>query len=210
MTFAHDQRLAFCDAALAAGPSAPTLCVGWTVADLTAHLFVRENDLVASLGVVVPPLKDLTERRMDETLDRYGFEPLVEVVRNGPGQWSPHRLFDEAANTSEMYIHTEDVRRAADPMPAARDLGRAFEDALWKQLAFTKMSLRKSPVGVVLERSDAAGVKTRAKGGTRTVTIVGLPSELVLFVSGRRQVADVQLIGDPDAVAKLRSFSTSM
>ena len=147
---------------------------------------------------------------MDAILDRYGFQALVEVVRSGPGKWSPFRLFDEAANTTEMYIHTEDVRRAADPMPAARSLRQGFEDALWKQLRLTKMSLRKAPVGVVLERSDVPGTTTRAKGGTRTVTIAGLPSELVLFVAGRRQVADVQLIGDPDAVAALRSFSPSM
>ena len=210
MTYAHDQRLAFCDAALAAGPSAPTLCEGWTVADLTAHLYVRENDPVASLGIVVPSAKDLTERRMDEALGRHGFEPLVEVVRNGPGKWSPMRLFDAAANTTEMYIHTEDVRRAADPVPPARDLGRPFQDALWKQLGLAKLTLRRSPVGVVLERSDIAGARVRAKGGTRTVTIVGLPTELTLFVAGRRQVADVQLIGDPDAVAALRAFTTSM
>jgi len=210
VTYAQDQRLAFCAAALAAGPSAPTLCEGWTVADLTAHLYVRENDPVASLGIVVPSAKDLAERRMDEALGRYGFEPLVAVVRNGPGKWSPFRLFDAQANTTEMFVHTEDVRRAADPVPPARVLGRAFEDALWKQLGLAKLTLRKSPVGVVLERSDAAGTTLRAKGGDRTVTIVGLPSELTLFVAGRRQVADVQLIGDPDAVSRLRAFTTSM
>jgi uncharacterized protein (TIGR03085 family) len=212
MTFAHDERLALCDTALTAGPDASTLDEGWTVADLVAHLHIRESDPLAAMGIMVPPLAGLTARHMDAALQRYGFEGLLEIVRNGPGRWSPLRLpgVDEKANGMEMYIHHEDIRRAAEVVPAPRDLGPAVEDSLWKSAGIAKMAFRKAPVGVVLERSDAAGAEIRAKGGSRTVTLVGKPSELVLYIAGRREAADVQLVGEPDAVATFESVRVGM
>lgn len=209
MTFSHDERLALCDDALAAGPDAPTMCDGWTVADLVAHLYIRENDPLAALGVVIPALKDFTARRMSAALTRYGFAGLVEVVRNGPGRWSPFRLFEEAANSLEMYVHHEDIRRAgADPSP--RDLGVAVENDLWGRIGMARMAFRKSPVGVVLERSDMPGTTVRAKPGTQTVTLVAPPSELILYALGRRTVADVRFVGDPETVAGLEHVHIGM
>jgi uncharacterized protein (TIGR03085 family) len=212
MTFAHAERLALCATALSAGPDAATLCEGWTVADLVAHLHIRESDPLAAMGIMVPPLAGLTSRHMDAALQRYGFEGLLEVVRKGPGRWSPLRLpgVDEKVNGTEMYIHHEDIRRAATVVPAPRDLGSAVEDSLWKAAGIAKMTFRKAPVGVVLERSDAAGSEIRAKGGSRTVTLVGRPSELVLYIAGRREVADVQLVGEPAAVAAFESVPVGM
>ncbi|MGV8848563.1 MAG: TIGR03085 family metal-binding protein [Propionibacteriaceae bacterium] len=209
MTSSHDERLALCDDALAAGPDAPTLCDGWTVADLVAHLYIRENDPLAALGVVIPALKDFTARRMSAALTRYGFAGLVKVVRNGPGRWSPFRLFEEAANSLEMYVHHEDIRRAgADPSP--RDLGVAVENDLWGRIGMARMAFRKSPVGVVLERSDMPGTTLRAKPGTRTVTLVAPPSELILYAFGRQTVADVRFVGDPETVAGLEHVHIGM
>jgi uncharacterized protein (TIGR03085 family) len=209
MTFSHDERLELCDDALAAGPDAPTMCDGWTVADLVAHLYIRENDPLAALGVVIPALKDFTARRMAAALSRYGFAGLVEAVRNGPGRWSPFQVFDEVANSLEMYVHHEDIRRAgADASP--RDLGAAVENDLWGRIGMARMGFRKAPVGVVLERSDAHGTTVRAKPGSSTVTLVGTPSELILYAVGRRTVADVRLIGDPDSVAALESVSINL
>jgi uncharacterized protein (TIGR03085 family) len=212
MTFAHAERLALCATALSAGPDAATLCEGWTVADLVAHLHIRESDPLAAMGIMVPPLAGLTSRHMDAALQRYGFEGLLEVVRKGPGRWSPLRLpgVDEKVNGTEMYIHHEDIRRAATVVPAPRDLGSAVEDSRWKAAGIAKMTFRKAPVGVVLERSDAAGSEIRAKGGSRTVTLVGRPSELVLYIAGRREVADVQLVGEPAAVAAFESVPVGM
>lgn len=209
MTFSHDERLALCDAALAAGPDAPTMCDPWTVADLVAHLYVRESEPLAALGVVVPALKGFTARRMAAALTRYGFAGLVEVVRKGPGRWSPFRLFEEAANSLELYVHHEDIRRAgADGSP--RDLGPAVENDLWGRIGMARLAFRAAPVGVVLERSDMPGTTLRAKPGTRTVTVVGTPGELVLYAFGRRSVADVRLVGDPDSIAALESVSVGL
>jgi len=37
------ERLELCDLLLELGPDAPTLCEGWTTADLAAHLVLREH-----------------------------------------------------------------------------------------------------------------------------------------------------------------------
>jgi uncharacterized protein (TIGR03085 family) len=212
MTFAHAERLALCDSALSAGPHAPTLCEGWTVADLVAHLHIRGSDPLAALGIMVPPLAGLTKRHMDAALARYGFEGLLEVVRNGPGRWSPLRLpgVDEKVNGTEMFIHHEDIRRGGVVVPPPRELGSAVEDALWRSAGMAKFVFRSSSVGVVLERSDVPGAELRAKAGTRTVTLVGKPSELTLYIAGRREAADVQLVGEPDAVATFESVRVGM
>jgi len=213
MTFAHDERLALCDIALAAGPDASTLDEGWTVADLVAHLHIRESDPLAAMGIMVPPLAGLTARHMDAALQRYGFEGLLEIVRNGPGRWSPLRLpgVDEKANGTEMFIHHEDIRRGGGGLvPAPRELGSTVEDALWRSAGMAKLVFRSAPVGVVLERSDVSGAELRAKAGTRTVTLVGKPSELTLYISGRRDAAEVRVVGDPDAVATFESVRVGM
>lgn len=212
MTFAHDERLALCDDALAAGPSAPTLCEGWTVADLVAHLYVRENDPAASVGLFLPPLSDLPERRMAGALAKYGFEGLVGLVRQGPRPWSPFRVpgVDAKANALEMFVHHEDIRRAGDPVPPPRPLGRSVEDEIWKGFGLARLMLRRSPVGVVLERADAPGTELRVRAGSHTVTVVGRPSEIALYLFGRTQVADVELIGEPGPVSEFRRVKLSV
>jgi len=212
MTLAQTERLALCDDALTAGPDAPTLDEGWTVADLVAHLYVRESDPVAALGIMAPPLAGVTKRHMDAALQKHGFEGLVLLVRNGPGRWSPMRIpgVDEKANGTEMFIHHEDIRRGVTDVPAPRELGRTVEDALWASAGIAKLVFRGSPVGVVLERSDVAGAELRAKSGSRTVTLLGKPSELTLYLSGRRDAADVQVIGEPDAVSQFESVRVGM
>lgn len=212
MTFAPAERLALCEAALTAGPDAPTLDEGWTVADLVAHLYIRENDPLAALGIMVPPLAGLTSRRMEAAKQRFGFEGLVAAVRNGPGRWSPFRIpgVDEKANCTELFIHHEDIRRGGDVVPAPRELTEGFEDALWRSATIAKMIFRSAPMGVVLERSDVPDASLRVKGGSRTVTIVGKPSELTLFLSGRRGAADVRLVGEADVVAEFGSVRVGM
>src|SRR5664280_1318822 len=148
MTFARNERLVLCDTALAAGPDASTLDEGWTVADLVAHLHIRESDPLAAMGIMVPALAGLTARHMDAALQRYGFEGLLEIVRNGPGRWSPLRLpgVDEKANGTEMFIHHEDIRRGGGGLrPAPRELGSTVEDALWRSAGMAKLVFRSAP-----------------------------------------------------------------
>lgn len=202
MTFATNERRALCDEALRAGPDAPTLSGDWAVADLVAHLYVREADPVGAAGIMVKPLAEVTAKRMAHALDRHGFEGLVDRVRNGPGRWSLFALgaVDEQANSVEMYVHHEDIRRANETPAGPRDLGAEVEDAMWKRLGLMgRLLFRRCSTGVVLERSDS-GDTHRATSGNPTVTLVGKPSEIVLYAYGRTSVADVQVLGDADAV----------
>ena len=46
------ERGRLCDLLLVVGPDHPTLCEGWTTADLAAHLVIRERKPLAGPGIV--------------------------------------------------------------------------------------------------------------------------------------------------------------
>ncbi|MBQ1158729.1 TIGR03085 family protein [Streptomyces sp. A73] len=201
-THAKRERLLLADLLETHGPEAPTLCEGWTARDLAAHVVVRERRSDAAGGLLIKQLAPRLERVQGEFAAK-PFDELVQLVRTGPPRLSPFALkqVDEAANTVEFFIHAEDVRRA-QPDWSPRELDPVFEDALWRRLeTAARMYGRKSPVGLVLRRPD--GQTAVAKRGTPVVTAVGAPSELLLFVSGRQEHADVELDGDKDAVTRL-------
>lgn len=184
------------------GPDAPTLCTGWKTRDLAAHLLVRERRLDAAPGILVPALAPHTQRVQDSYAARPWAE-MVELVRAGPAWYWPTAIgpLDELTNGSEFLVHHEDVRRAQpgwEPRPAdpVRDAA-AWKSA--KQAA--KLNLRKSPVGVILKTPE--GREARVKDGPETVTVVGDPMELLLFVFGRDAV-QLTFEGDAYAVDRLR------
>jgi uncharacterized protein (TIGR03085 family) len=211
VTFAQSERAELCDLFEVVGPSASTLCQGWTAEDLAAHLWIRENDPIGATGLLAKPLSGLLERRMAEVKQRWDFLEVVSRIRRGPARLSVFAIpgVDEGANSTEFFIHHEDVRRAAHPVPPARDLGADVEEWMWRRLKLLARAwFRRAPVAVVLERVDpAAGDhepdQIRAMAGNPIVTLVGRPSELLLYANGRGEVAEVQVIGEPDAVATL-------
>ncbi|MFJ4919210.1 TIGR03085 family metal-binding protein [Streptomyces sp. NPDC088725] len=201
-THAQRERLLLADLLEAAGPEAPTLCEGWLTRDLAAHVVVRERRPDASGGMMVPALRNRLERVQSEYVAK-PYAELLQLIRTGPPRMSPFGIkqVDEAANTAEFYIHSEDVRRAqADWTP--RELDRVFADSLWSRLEKgARMMGRKSPVGLVLRRAD--GRTAVAHRGIPVVTVTGEPGELMLFLSGRQGTADVELEGDKTAIAQL-------
>lgn len=205
MGFAAAQRAACCDDLLRAGPDAPTLCEGWTAADLVAHLWVRENDPVAAPGIVIGRLADLTQRRMDAALERWSFAGLVDLVRQGPPKGSAFALpgVDERANVAEYFIHGEDVRRP-NQLPALPH-DPAFEDWAWGRVSsMARFFFRTAASGVTLERADGAspGPRVVAHPGATMVTVLGDPSELLMFAFGRVKDARVRYVGlDADVAA---------
>lgn len=211
MTFAKTERAALCELLDRVGPDAPTLCAGWSTQDLAAHLWVREADPLGAPGIVAKPLAGLTERRMTEAKARWPYAELVERVRQGPARLSIFAFpgVDEEANTVEYFIHHEDVRRAGSDPESPRELDPEVEDWMWRRLKLMGRAMfRRSPVGVVLERAQPGESvdepqTIRAMPGGQTVTIVGRPSELLLYAHGRRAQADVRLIGDNDALERL-------
>ena len=211
MTFAKDERSALCDLLDQVGPDAPTLCTGWDAHALTVHLWVRETDPVGVTGMVAKPLSGLLERRMAEVRQRWPYPELVDRIRKGPARLSVFAIpgVDEGANTTEYFVHHEDVRRAGDAPQPSRVLAPEVEEWMWRRLKLLARAwFRRAPVGVVLERlgsADADGEpeSIRATGGTRTVTVVGQPSELMMYAHGRTAVAEVKLVGEADAVEQL-------
>ncbi len=196
------ERTELCDVALQLGEDEPTLCEGWTVKDLVVHLLVRESSPAAA-GIVVPPLARLTELE-SRRYARRDFAVLVERLRNGPPLWSPYAVprLDGMLNTLEYFVHHEDIRRA-QPSWSPRTLTDRQQSLLWRMIGTAGKGLtRKAPVGVRIENS-VTGSSTVLKAGEPTVVVRGLPSEVVLFVFGRKAQANVELLGPDDAVASL-------
>ncbi|EGG44095.1 MULTISPECIES: TIGR03085 family metal-binding protein [Streptomyces] len=202
-THAKRERLLLADLLEASGPDAPTLCEGWTTRDLAAHLVVRERRPDAAGGILIKQLASRLERVMDEMRAK-PYEELIQLVRTGPPRFSPFSLkqVDEASNTVEFYVHTEDVRRA-QPDWTPRELDAVFQDTLWSRLErMARVMGRGAPTGLVLRRPDGRTVV--AHRGLPVVTVTGEPAELLLFAYGRQGAARVELDGDADAVAKAR------
>ncbi len=213
-SFARTEREGFCSAALAAGPDAPTLCEGWTVLDLVVHVYQRESDPISGLAMLVPALSDLADRRKTELLATNGFTGVVELVRQGPPKLSPFSIpgVDELANGFEFFVHHEDIRRGVT-VPPSRVLPHAVEDLIWKRLRLLgRLMFRNATEGVVLERSDSVadpeepGESLRVAPGNPTVTLVGLPSELLLYAFGRTSAAHVRIVGDDQSVRRFEGL----
>ncbi len=198
--YARNERLALADVMRDVGPDAPTRCEGWTVRDLAAHLVLRERRLDAAPGIVVAPLRAYTAK-VQRRLRERPWTSLLEMVRSGPPALL--RPVDEQMNLAEMFVHHEDVRRA-QPGWEPRELDAGEERALWARVSpMLRLSRRRLPAGIRLE---AAGFG-EADGGPPgpRVTVTGTPGELLLFVSGRQDVARVQLSGPADLVERLSS-----
>lgn len=227
MSFAKTERADLCDLFDQVGPEAPTRCDGWSTADLAAHLWIRENDPVGVSGMLAKPLAGLTERRMGEISRRWAYPELVDRIRRGPARFSVFAIpgVDEPANTTEFFVHHEDVRRAGENRLPPRELSPEVEEWMWRRLKLLgRAFFRRSPVGVLLERSldrvepeapvGAAGTSgpetLRAMGGAQIVTLIGKPSELMIFAHGRTAVADVKLVGESEAIDQLIAADLSL
>ncbi|UXX93013.1 TIGR03085 family metal-binding protein [Streptomyces sp. AD2-2] len=203
-TFAKRERLLLADLLETAGPDAPTLCDGWQTRGLAAHVVVRERRADAAGGIMIKQLAPRLERVMTEFTAK-PYEELIQLIRTGPPRFSPFQLkqLDEASNTVEFYVHTEDVRRAQEGW-TPRELDPVFQDALWSRLErMARLMGRTAPTGLVLRRPD--GQTAVAHKGAPVVTVTGEPSELLMFAHGRQSVAKVELDGDENAIAKLQA-----
>lgn len=191
-----DQRAALCDALDAVEATAPTLCEGWDAHDLAVHMWVLKHDPLSWPGVAVPALAG---GRSDRVKRRWPYRSLVDRMRRGTGslpclpldRWSGHRHA-----LGEYFIHTEDVRRA-NGLPR-RAQPADVEDALWirgqraaSQLHAAQRLQGRRPETV---RLSAPGQTPYTVGpATPTTFVHGLPSEVLLWIYGRRGVAVVDL-----------------
>jgi uncharacterized protein (TIGR03085 family) len=198
----QSERAALADLLAELGPDQPTCCEGWTTAHLAAHLVVRDRRPDATPGFVVGgALAAWSHRLEDRTRASREYGDLVADVRSGPARWWPTAwpAVDRAMNTAEMTIHHEDVRRA-QPAWSPRDLPREVQDQLWSGVAlFARGPGARRPGGLTLRRTDVpagtAGAERRVRPGEPMVTVAGAPLEVLLWLSGRRDVARVDVTG---------------
>jgi uncharacterized protein (TIGR03085 family) len=188
------EREALCDLMAELGPDAPTLCEGWDTIDLAAHLVLREH----------------FTRRTDEHMaaeKAKGLPALIERLRGGPPP-VPWRIpgLRTLMNGLEYFIHHEDVRRANG---LGRRTDRPDLDALaWRMCGFAgrRAARQIRPCGLEL-RPPGGDPRRFGPGGA---VLQGEPTELLLYLSGRRDAAQIRLTGDADAVAALRGADTEV
>lgn len=204
-TPARAEREALCRLFLEVGPDAPTLCEGWTAMDLAAHLVIRERDLLAGPGILLPgPFARMTDRALERAKRRSTFEDLVARIRSGPPLlWQP---FDAVANLNEYFVHHEDVRRGAGdtaPRPAVETAD--LEDALWRLLrrGGGLLARRLRGAGLDLVREDGGTIRVRK--GDPVATLTGRPGEILLFLMGRQAASHAEVGGPAAAVEALRA-----
>jgi uncharacterized protein (TIGR03085 family) len=195
------------------GPDAPTLCEGWTTFDLAAHLVVRERNLLAGPGIVlgdrIGALGRVTESAMAAEKNK-GYDRVVERVRTGPpiGPFKVPGLRTQI-NLVEYAVHHEDVRRAngMGPRTGVDDL----QDALWPLLLrLARFALRGAPDGVAITLARPGGERSTIRKGDREVLAPGEPLELLLWLYGRGDHAEVAFEGSGPDVAAVRGTHLSI
>jgi uncharacterized protein (TIGR03085 family) len=184
------ERREICDLFLELGPDAPTLCEGWTTADVAAHLVLREH--YSRWG---------DAKRNAEKAK--GYSAVVARLRAGAPliPWRIPRVRN-VFNGLEFFIHHEDVRRAngRGPRPEQPDL----EALSWRMTGFNGRRLARAirPFGIELVNPQGA---RRTFGSGALATLTGPASEIVLYMGGRRETAQVTLSGSPEAVAAVEA-----
>ena len=167
-------------------------------------------DLLAAPGLVLPGRWHRLAARRTATLGERDFASLVDQVRSGPLPgffrigWV--RRFP---NLDEFFVHHEDVRRAngGGPRRNAPDL----DAALWRNVARSPWFLARRLRGVNLDLEWAGTTeRVRARRGKTSARLVGAPGELLLSLFGRRSAAQVEIEGEPAAVAAIRETSFGM
>jgi uncharacterized protein (TIGR03085 family) len=184
------EREALCELFLELGPEAPTLCEGWRTQELAAHLVLREH----------------FHRWPDDKLAAQvaeGYEANVARLRAG-APLVPWRLSLLRAlfNGFEYFVHHEDVRRANG---MGRRADRPDLDRLASRtngLNARRLARKVRPWRLELR---PVGGEARSFGSGDGVALVGHPTELALYLVGRKQGVDVTVEGAPDAVAAVES-----
>lgn len=166
---------------------AKTLCKGWSVEDLAAHLVTRERNIIGGLGLVVPGLHKLHDKRLKRVAAR-GYEYIIEKLSQYPSH------MPASLNTAEFWVHNEDLLRGELKMSRPAPT-KAENKILWASLT----GLVKIKKGLVADLGIARFINTETKeelvtkqnNSTKKTTISGTAGELLLYFYGRRKAAKV-------------------
>lgn len=168
---------------------AKTLCEGWSVEDLAAHMVSRERNIIGGIGLVVPGLHRLHDKRIERVSAR-GHQYILEKLSKYPSH------MPASLNTAEFWVHNEDILRGELNMdrPAPN---KAVNVVLWdslKGLVKVKKSLVVDIGNADLVNSETnEHIRIRFDKKPNITTIIGTASELLLYFYGRRSVAKVKI-----------------
>ncbi|MGL4173385.1 MAG: TIGR03085 family metal-binding protein [Actinomycetota bacterium] len=213
--YAAAERAELCDTLLRLGPQGATLCQGWTTRDLAEHLVLRDQRPDVLAGSALPAAVvnsallgrlDITRRisAIQDKIASTSWADLIAQLRAGPPSWNPTRLsaVNETVNAAEFFIHHEDVLRATEGWTTPREIATDTSRILWRSSqVLGRIALRHSLIGVeiVVPELGRAIVKRRSL----LVRVTGTAPEVLLYVAGRRAVAQVALDGSPEAIHAL-------
>lgn len=194
---ASEQRKALVSALRSVTFDAPTLCEGWEAQDLALHIAVRDSrpDLLVGQGL---PVVGAKARNAMENLKAEGYEKLVDRVSIGPPSYFPQSLdpVNDAMNTAEFYIHTEDVLRAQPDFELSqrREIPEELRKRLWKlaTMRLFTMAARNQNRRITFF-SPGYGATTRGPLNAPLMMLHGAPEELTLWASGREEQAEVDI-----------------
>lgn len=207
--FDSDERTRLCDLFEALGPDAPTVLEPWTTRDLAAHLFLRENDPLAGPGLVLSGAWARFAERHRQSAAGRDYIQLVAAVRSGPRGVFRLGWLRRVPNLNELFVHHEDVRRANGG--SRRDLEPAMDDALWSNVTSGASYLARRLRGPGLElRNASTGQTVTARRGDPIVRVTGEPGELLLYLFGRREVAEVEVDGPTAALGLLNAVKIGL
>ncbi len=172
-----------------------TLCAGWTVEDLAAHLIVRERgSMLARAGIVLPFLHHKHDSAIIKT-KQIGHEQMIAKLEQPP-VWAKRLSF----NVVEFYVHNEDLLRGK--LRRSRVLSDELEMALSEfvpqlmRFAFRRVT---GSFGLVVHDESSGETHTRQLGKTTSgmpeLELSGRAGELVLLFMGRGKQAKVQASG---------------
>lgn len=206
-SLARAERTRLCDCLLRTGPDAPTLCDGWTTRDLLVHLLVRERRPWAAPGMFVPALSGLLDRA-ERAYAGVPWEDLVARFRSRGVSWAALAPLDGLANTAELFVHFEDVRRAAHDWEP-RQLSGPEQDRLWRLVTTLGPGLVRG-VGVPVVAEDArTGTRATLRRGADPAVLRGEPAEVLLHLFGRTATRGLQVDGSDRAVRALADADLS-
>lgn len=193
------ERSELCDLFIELGPDASTLCGDWTTQDLAAHLVIRERNPLAGPGILFGgPAARVTDWAMAREREK-GYAAVVDRVRGGPPL--PFRLpvVRSWLNLNEFFVHHEDVRRANGLGPRT---DRPDLEASLRPVVSAMAGIQLWRRGLDVELIDHTG-SALAKRGDNPPRIVGRPGELLLWLNGRAEDADVAFEGSEEQISAL-------
>ena len=114
------------------------------------------------------------------------------------------RPLDRIVNAVEFFVHHEDVLRANQ---RSQQLTEREQAELLRTVRVLAFRAQRAWGGQLILRPTGHGV-IRHGSGSRPIRLEGLPSELLLFLTGRQ--AEVTVTGEPKVVEELHEAIGSL